>query len=465
MCFFSCGCCLCSYYAFSVLPLLFSPPFALLVSPPFALCARVRVRGRDMASMVWQAMKGGATEVMQARGFIPRLSLAAKLSYLLLREVYDLLGLIPDLIYYRLLYDSLPSYEVQPELSRSSSGAAHFYNRCITAFAKVIGIKRPRATLLRNLRYGDAKRNLLDVYIPDVPGLAGPLPVVMFIHGGIWASGEKWQTCSMGAYLADHGVLAVFVQYTLFPQALAPQMAEEVSSALTWTMKHVERFGGDPERVYMMGHSAGAHLSGLVLWERLNRILKYREANDSPPKDLRSRMPHCFLGMAGVYDIGIHYAYEAKRGVQHLSIMGRAMGGKSGFFSASPALLFGSLRLSTSPQKNPSSKDLDQTHHGLDGNPSFWSDLMPPCIMFSSPSEVTVPPENSIAFHKVLDNLGVKSRAAIYEGIPHLDFIRWDPCWTKPNPFVSVLVEDILSIVTGKVRVEQFISLGSNYST
>lgn len=68
-------------------------------------------------------------------------------------------------------------------------------------------------------------------------------PVVFFVHGGIWASGDKWYFAHLGTRLAQEGCLVVVLQYSLFPQAIAVQMVEEVLLALDWTMDHIERWG------------------------------------------------------------------------------------------------------------------------------------------------------------------------------------------------------------------------------
>jgi acetyl esterase/lipase len=65
----------------------------------------------------------------------------------------------------------------------------------------------------------------------------------------VWASGEKWHYAPMATRLAQAGVMAIVMQYTLYPKALAPEMVSEVSSALTWTLDNAEQLGGDASRV------------------------------------------------------------------------------------------------------------------------------------------------------------------------------------------------------------------------
>ena len=65
----------------------------------------------------------------------------------------------------------------------------------------------------------------------------------------MWAAGEKWHYAPMAAHLAQLGIVACVIQYTLYPDALVPQMVTEVSQAFTWVLDHVHKYGGDVKRV------------------------------------------------------------------------------------------------------------------------------------------------------------------------------------------------------------------------
>ena len=107
-----------------------------------------------------------------------------------------------------------------------------------------------------------AERQLLDVYAPKKA--AGLRPVVVFIHGGNWDSGNKNFYSFIGRRLARQGVVAVIINYRLAPQAQVSQMADDCTRALVWTAGHIREFGGDPQRVFVMGHSAGGGLAALL---------------------------------------------------------------------------------------------------------------------------------------------------------------------------------------------------------
>ncbi len=108
-----------------------------------------------------------------------------------------------------------------------------------------------------------AERHLLDVYAPKKQS-ARPYPVVVFIHGGNWNSGSKSLYSFVGRRLAKQGVVAVVINYRLSPQVRVPQMADDCARAVVWTQQHIGEYGGDPARIFLMGHSAGGGLAALL---------------------------------------------------------------------------------------------------------------------------------------------------------------------------------------------------------
>ncbi|WP_426493548.1 alpha/beta hydrolase [Hymenobacter sp. 102] len=108
-----------------------------------------------------------------------------------------------------------------------------------------------------------ATRHRLDVYTPRKKA-SGPLPVVIFMHGGSWNSGSKNLYTFIGRRLARQGIVAVILNYRLAPQVRVPQMADDCARALAWTVAHIGEYGGDARRVFLMGHSAGGGLAALL---------------------------------------------------------------------------------------------------------------------------------------------------------------------------------------------------------
>lgn len=125
-----------------------------------------------------------------------------------------------------------------------------------------------RTTAHRDLPYGDDARQRLDIHVPA--GTSARAPVLLFVHGGGFVRGEKNAPgCFYYDNIADWAVarrmVAVNITYRLAPQHTWPAGAEDVAAALAWTGSHIQAYGGDPRRIFLMGHSAGAvHAAGCI---------------------------------------------------------------------------------------------------------------------------------------------------------------------------------------------------------
>jgi acetyl esterase/lipase len=113
-----------------------------------------------------------------------------------------------------------------------------------------------------NIAYGADPQQRLDVYVPE--SAAGPWPVIVFWHGGRWRYGDKTDYRFVGAALAESGYVAVVANYRHYPQVKMPGFLADAAQAALWAAAHAMEYGGDPERLYLMGHSAGAHLAAMV---------------------------------------------------------------------------------------------------------------------------------------------------------------------------------------------------------
>ncbi len=140
----------------------------------------------------------------------------------------------------------------------------------------------------RGLHYGPDPRQVLDIYAPRAG--AGPSPVIYFVYGGSWYLGERGYYEFAGRALAAAGFVVVVVDYRLVPQVEYPAFLEDCAAGLGWTAAHIGEYGGDPDRVALMGHSAGAYNSVML-------ILAERYLAPA----LASRVK-AFVGLSGPYD-------------------------------------------------------------------------------------------------------------------------------------------------------------------
>ena len=140
------------------------------------------------------------------------------------------------------------------------------------------------------LAYGDDPAHRLDIYAPAAA--KGARPVVVFFYGGSWQNGRREDYYFAGAGLAAKGFVAMLPDYRKYPQVVFPGFVEDAAQAVAWARRNAARFGGDSTRLFVMGHSAGAHLAAM-----LSLDAQYLGARGLAPKDLAG-----LVGLAGPYD-------------------------------------------------------------------------------------------------------------------------------------------------------------------
>ena len=139
----------------------------------------------------------------------------------------------------------------------------------------------------RGLPYGPDRRQVLDLYAPRA---VGPWPVIYFVYGGSWADGDRRFYEFAARALAAAGYVVVIADYRLVPEIEYPAFLEDCAAGLAWTAQHVTDYGGDPSRIALMGHSAGAY----------NAIMLILAQRYLAP-DLAARVK-AFIGLSGPYD-------------------------------------------------------------------------------------------------------------------------------------------------------------------
>jgi arylformamidase len=117
-------------------------------------------------------------------------------------------------------------------------------------------------SVTRDIRYATAhERQMLDVY---APAGARNLPVVFWIHGGGWQAGDKSMVALKPKAFMDAGFVFVSIQHRLLPTVAMEAITSDVATALGWVHKNIAAYGGDPNRLLVMGHSSGAQLAALM---------------------------------------------------------------------------------------------------------------------------------------------------------------------------------------------------------
>ena len=119
----------------------------------------------------------------------------------------------------------------------------------------------PKRLSARNVPYGAGPRHTLDVYVPE--GAAGHAPVVVFLYGGGWDSGAKEDYRFVGGALAAAGFVTIIPDYCIYPEVVFPAFLDDCAAAFAWAAAHATEYGGG-ERIFLMGHSAGAYNAAML---------------------------------------------------------------------------------------------------------------------------------------------------------------------------------------------------------
>jgi acetyl esterase/lipase len=208
-----------------------------------------------------------------------------------------------------------------------------------------------------DVAYGKAPRQRLDLYAPEGPG---PFPVIVFSYGGSWDSGSKGDYAFVGRALASRGFLVAIPDYRLVPEIHYPVFVDDVALALDWLIVHAAEFGGDADRLFAMGHSAGAY-------NVVQAVLRH-----------------------------------------HLEAKVRAMVSLAGPFDFlpldSPKSIAAFARVEDLPETQPVLADLS---------------LAPPILLLHGSNDQTVRIHNAQNLHAALRKAGRPAELRIYEGVGH----------------------------------------------
>lgn len=134
----------------------------------------------------------------------------------------------------------------------------------------------------------------MDIYKPKMP-MGDRVPVVVFFYGGSWQRGNREQYQFVGQRLADNGVLAVVADYRTYPRAVFPGFMDDAARAVRRVHDDAAKWGGDPNRLFVAGHSAGAQIAALLATDP-----RYLHTHDMEPDQLAG-----VIGISGPYDFNV----------------------------------------------------------------------------------------------------------------------------------------------------------------
>lgn len=146
--------------------------------------------------------------------------------------------------------------------------------------------------VIEDAAFGPESRQRLDLYAPTGAAAGARLPVIVFFYGGSWASGEKDDYRFLGQALASRGFVVAIPNYRLVPEVVFPGFVNDGALALKWVSDNVGAHGGDPHRIMLMGHSAGAYNAIMLALDQ-----SYLAAAGVEAQSIRG-----FAGLAGPYD-------------------------------------------------------------------------------------------------------------------------------------------------------------------
>lgn len=174
----------------------------------------------------------------------------------------------------------------------------------LTALLLATSLLASEPKIQRDVPYADSKnpKQLLDIYEPTE---AGKHPIVFWIHGGGWQGGTKAEVAEKPRAFTEKGFVLISADYRLYPETTIDHMAGDMAKAIRWTRDHAKEFGGDPDTIFVMGHSAGAQLAALVCIDD-----RYLKAEGLSPSMIKG----CVPVDGDTYDVPVQVAtVEEKR--------------------------------------------------------------------------------------------------------------------------------------------------------
>jgi len=282
---------------------------------------------------------------------------------------------------FRRIVDGLVSMSI-PSLAATNPSAAR----------KFMKVTRNMTTI----RYGKHEMQRIELFMPS--GTAQCNGVLFFVHGGAWGSGKPWMYRLIAPPFVELNMAVAIVGYRTYPTADVPGQVEDLERAAATLYKERKFLFHERRRekcgICLMGHSSGAHISLLMLVDRMKRQMN--------PSNHRIDDFHftSYVGLSGPYDIGHHFDYEAGRGVEELSPMKPACGStRRSFRDNSPASRLMSNLV-----------DVDETSTAL------LSQYFPPSLLLHGIEDSTVPFTATSEAGRIIRSCGITNCVEAYIG-------------------------------------------------
>jgi acetyl esterase/lipase len=224
--------------------------------------------------------------------------------------------------------------------------------------------------LLRDVSFGALPRQKLDVYAPT-EATGAPRPILVYLYGGSWANGTRTGYDFVGRAFAAAGFVVVVPDYRLYPDVRYPSFLKDCAAAIAWARAHAAEIGGDPDRIVLVGHSAGAYNASMLALDG-----RWLGAADVPREAIVA-----WAALAGPYD-------------------------------------FLPLDVAATQRTFGAVEDLAATQpiNYVDAND-------PPALLATGAVDRTVAPRHTTTLAALMRNAGITTETRIYDGIGHLGIV------------------------------------------
>ena len=241
--------------------------------------------------------------------------------------------------------------------------------------------------VVKGIAFDTHPRQKLDVYVPK--DITRPAPVVLFLYGGSWKSGKREDYAFVGHAFNARGYVAVLPDYRLVPEVRYPEFITDNANALRWTAENIGRYGGDPQRLFVVGHSAGAYNAVMLALD--DNVL---EGTGAYPPSITA-----VAGLAGPYDF-LPMVYQATKD---------AFEGVADLPATQPVNLV--------------------------------SVSSPPMVLITGTSDKLVSPEHSQSLHHAAQSIGASSTLITYADVGHIKLLL---SLSKPFRTSTPALDDIV---------------------